>query len=112
MSPALLGTTCNRRHGSGKRAAADKCKACKKFGAGDPLIATVVLPVLQGSKAYKVTWDQGTFDAHSVRIVGGAVLDFRNTNPPGVSSFKATGIEAADGVDPSSGKRGCCPLET
>jgi len=30
-----------------------------KIGVGDPLIATVVLPVLQGSKAYKVTWGEG-----------------------------------------------------
>lgn len=70
------------------------------IGAGNPRFATVVLPTLQGSEPYTITWNKGR-DAK--RVLGGDVFNFLLTDPLGVSTFTVTGIDPADGLDPASG---------
>ena len=69
-------------------------------GVGNPNFATVLLPILQESDAYTITWDNGQ---HAERLLGGDLFSFLSTDPLGVSAFTVTGIDPADGVDPSSG---------
>ena len=70
------------------------------IGAGNPNFRTVVLPNLQGSEPYTITWDNGL---HTEQIVGGEILNFLQTDPLGVSTFTVRGIDPADGLDPASG---------
>jgi len=69
-------------------------------GTGNPNIATVLLPDLQGSDPYTISWDNGLDMAH---LLGGDVFNFLLTDPLGVSAFTVTGIDPTAGVDPSSG---------
>jgi len=71
-----------------------------RIGAGNPNFATVVLPTLQGSEPYTITWDNGL---HAQQILGGEILNFLPTDPLGVSTFTVRGIDPVDGVDPRSG---------
>jgi hypothetical protein len=70
------------------------------IGSGNPNIATVMLPNLQGSEPYTITWDGGL---DSEQLLGGSLFSFLTTDPLGVSTFTVTGIDPADNVDPSSG---------
>jgi YVTN family beta-propeller protein len=70
------------------------------IGAGNPNFATVVLPILQGSEPYTITWDNGL---HAEPVLGGSIFNFLLTDPLGVSTFKVRGIDPADGLDPTSG---------
>jgi YVTN family beta-propeller protein len=70
------------------------------IGSGNPNFATVVLPALQGSEPYTITWDNGL---HARQVPGGEIFSFLLTDPLGVSTFTVTGIDPADGVDPRSG---------
>jgi YVTN family beta-propeller protein len=70
------------------------------IGAGNPNFATVVLPALQGSEPYTISWDDGL---HSEQVLGGKIFNFLATDPLGVSTFTVRGIDPADGVDPRSG---------
>jgi hypothetical protein len=70
------------------------------IGAGNPNFATVVLPTLQGSEPYTITWDNGL---HTEQVLGGNIFNFLQTDPPGVSTFTVRGIDPADGLDPTSG---------
>jgi len=66
-------------------------------GAGNPNFATVVLPALQPSKPYTITWDNGL---HTEQRRGEEILTFPDA---GVSTFTVRGIDPADGLDPASG---------
>ncbi|MGC2785388.1 MAG: PEP-CTERM sorting domain-containing protein [Roseiarcus sp.] len=70
------------------------------IGAGNPNFATVLLPDLQGTDPYTITWDNGK---DTEKVVGGDLFSFLPSDPLGVSAFTVTGIDPADGVDPSSG---------
>jgi hypothetical protein len=70
------------------------------IGAGNPNFGTVLLPTLQGSDPYTITWDNGQ---HTEKVLGGDLFSFLSTDPLGVSAFTVTGIDVAAGVDPSSG---------
>jgi hypothetical protein len=69
------------------------------IGAGNPNFATVLLPAVQRTD-YTITWDNGKDTAN---VIGGDLFNFLSTDPLGVSAFTVTGIDLADGVDPSSG---------
>src|SRR5271165_4651715 len=69
-------------------------------GAGNPNFATVVLPTLQPSEPYTITWDNGL---HKEQRLGGEILYFLQTDPSRVSTFTVRGIDPADGLDPRSG---------
>jgi hypothetical protein len=68
-----------------------------QIGVGDPDFASVVLPNLQGSEAYTVTWDGG---AEIEQLLGGNLLNFLLTDPNGVSNFTVTGIDPSLILDP------------
>src|SRR5271166_4573404 len=68
------------------------------IGAGNPNFATVVLPNLQGSEPYTITWDNGL---HAEPVLGGIIFNF--PDQLGVSTFTVKGIDPADGLDPRSG---------
>ena len=70
------------------------------IGNGDPNFATVLLPDLQGTEPYTITWDNGL---DTEQVLGGELLNFLTTDPLGVSTFTVAGIDPADNVDPSSG---------
>jgi YVTN family beta-propeller protein len=70
------------------------------IGSGNPNFATVVLPALQGSEPYTISWDDGL---HTEQVLGGKILNFLATDPLWVSTFTVRGIDPADGVDPRSG---------
>jgi hypothetical protein len=59
-----------------------------------------LLPDLQGADPYTITWDSGH---DTEKAIGGDLFSFLPTDPLGVSAFTVTGIDLADGVDPSSG---------
>src|SRR5208283_6075599 len=67
---------------------------------GNPNFATVVLPALQPSEPYTITWDNGL---HKEQRLGEEILNFLQTDPLGVSTFTVRGIDPADGLDPTSG---------
>jgi hypothetical protein len=67
-------------------------------GPGDPNFATVLLPNLQGSEPYTITWDNGV---DSEQILGGDVFNFLTTDPLGVGAFTVTGIDPSLGLDPN-----------
>ena len=69
-------------------------------GAGNPNFATVVLPTLQSSEPYTISWDNGL---HKEQVLGGNIFNFLPTDQLGVSSFTVRGIDPADGLDPTSG---------
>jgi hypothetical protein len=58
------------------------------IGAGNPNFATVVLPALQGSEPYTISWDNGQ---HKEQVFGGNTFNFLTTDPLGVSSFTVKG---------------------
>src|SRR5271166_239448 len=70
------------------------------IGAGNPNFATVVLPNLQGSEPYTITWDNGL---HAEPVLGGSIFNFLPTDQLGVSTFTVRGIDPAGGLDPTSG---------
>jgi YVTN family beta-propeller protein len=70
------------------------------IGSGNPNFATVVLPALQGSEPYTISWDDGL---HTEQVLGGNILNFLATDALGVSTFTVRGIDPAEGVDPRSG---------
>ena len=57
------------------------------IGVGDPNFASVLLPDLQGSEPYTITWDNGLDTA---TVLGGNPFDFLLTDPLGVSTFTVT----------------------
>jgi hypothetical protein len=48
------------------------------IGAGNPNFATVVLPTLQGSEPYTITWDNGL---HAEPVLGGNIFNFLRSHP-------------------------------
>jgi hypothetical protein len=50
------------------------------IGSGNPNFATVVLPALQGSEPYTISWDDGL---HTEQVLGGNILNFLATDALG-----------------------------
>jgi hypothetical protein len=69
-----------------------------EIGTGDPLFASVLLPIGIGDSIYSVLVDGMTFI-----VFGGQVFDFTTHGfANGVSAFRVTGIEASAGLDPTN----------
>ena len=65
-------------------------------GIGDPNFASVMLPVLANqTDPYEIEWDNGLDTAF---VSGGQTFDFPGM---GVSEFEVTGIDVANGLDPT-----------
>jgi hypothetical protein len=63
-------------------------------GQGDPNFVSLLLPNIQ-SNAFDVTWDDG-----SALVFGGQQFFFPDLG--GVNEFTVTGIDVADGLDPTN----------
>ena len=67
------------------------------IGAGNPYFASVTLPVLPDqTNPYEIEWDGGLDKAF---VNGGQLFSFGGT---GVATFDVTGIDVANGLDPTN----------
>ena len=67
-------------------------------GLSDPLFASVILPVLDGTPSYTIVLPDGT----TYTVVGGNIFDFTTHGyNQGVSAFRVEGITALTNLDPT-----------
>jgi uncharacterized membrane protein len=66
-------------------------------GAGDPLFASVTLPIGIGDSLYTLG-----FDGMSFTLAGGVTFDFTTYFAEGIGAFEVTGIETSAGLDPAN----------
>jgi len=67
------------------------------IGPGDPLFASVTLPLGIGDDVYTLSFDGLTFD-----LAGGVPFDFTAHVPGGVAAFEVTGVETTAQLGPAS----------